>query len=227
MSSENETIYTLAAKSDLRTTMFIGRIFAVLCLLLMVFYWGFVYNNLVFARTYPRFGSELPGTLFNNRFSLSWFFLALPSLAYITPLLLLLSLSNPVRRTYMRIYFFYTTAMLFVMAIVVIALFFVWCGFFGLFGARNTPWVPWNIANDNRYCAVHYPTNPSFCPNTMDVPLNPPAPIPVVMQSNLTTDPMFLLVWLGAGVFFLEHLLHLGYYATMKEYVSRAEFILA
>lgn len=207
--------------------MFIGRIFAFVCFLLVIFYWGFIYNNLVFARTYPRFGSELPGTLFNNRFSVSWFFIALPSLAYITPLILLLALSNPVRRTYMRIYFFYTAFMLFVLGVVVIALFFIWCGFFGLFGARNTPWVPWNIANSDRYCAVHYPTNPSFCPNVMDVPLLPPTQPPVVMQSDLETNPMFLLAWAWAAIFFLKHLFHLGYYATMKEYVSRAEFILA
>lgn len=225
--SSDETVYTLAAKSDLRSTMFIGRLFAVVCLLLVAFYWGFVYNNLLFSRTYPRFGSELPGTLYDNSFSLTWFFLALPSLSYITPLILLLALSNPARRTYMRIYFFYTAVMLFVLGIVMIALFFVWCGFFGLFGAKNTPWVPWNIANDDRYCGVHYATNPSTCPNVVDIPLNPPAATPVVMQSDLTTNPMFLLAWLGTAVFFVTHLLHLGYYATMKEYVNRAEFILA
>ena len=106
-------------------------------------------------------------------------------------------------------------------------MFFIWCGFFGLFGGANSPWVPWNIANDDRFCAVHYPTNPSFCPNTADVPLNPPALVPVVMDSDLSANPMYMLAWLAVGIFFLEHLLHLGYYATMKEYVSRAEFILA
>ncbi len=225
--SDKETIYTLAAKDDLRSTMLIGRLFVVLSLLLITFYWGFIYNNLLFARTYPRFGSDLPGTLFNNRFSVSWVIVALPSLGYLTPLILLLALSNPVRRTYMRIYFFYAAGMLFVFGLVVVALFFVWCGFFGLFGARNSPWVPWNIANDGRYCGVHYATNPSFCPNTVDIPLNPPAPLPVVEQSDLVTDPMFLLAWLWSGIFFAEHLFHLGFYATMKEYVSRAEFILA
>lgn len=63
----SETPYTLAAKDDLQAVINIGKVFAFLSLLVILFYWGFVYNNLLFFKGYPRYGSGLPGPLTDNR----------------------------------------------------------------------------------------------------------------------------------------------------------------
>jgi len=220
--------YQLAAKDDLRGYMLVGQLFALLCLFICVAAFGVLYVNTKWTYSYTRFGSgpPSPGKFFNRRFGFAWIILAIPSLNAITPFILLMVMTNPLRRIWARLYYYWTLGMIIITAITAVIMFFLWCGFFFLIGARNSANAPGNIANDDRYCCVHHPTNVLECPNSPnDCPLDPSmGPVPVVTQTDLHTNPLFWWHWGLMGWFIVSGLLHYGMMGSFKETVQNAEF---
>ena len=225
-SSSSDNVYTLAAKDDLRSLILIGKIFAIFHLFVMAAVFGVVWNNLSFLRGYPRFGSPpIPGNYFNDRFSFQFAVMASPILGLLMPYILLMIFTNPLRKIWSRILFWYAAIMLILMFLAACILFVYYCGFIGLFGAANSPWNPTNMANDDRYCCVHYITNPTRCRNVVDCPLDPQiGPTPLITQESLKINTWWLLNWafIGVQLFFATGYLVLR--ASLKEYVSQASF---
>lgn len=225
----SSTPYQLAAKDDLRGLMVIGQLFALLCLLVCVAAFGILYVNTKWTYEYTRFGSgpPSPGKFFNRRFSFGWIVLAVPAFNALTPFILLMVMSNPLRRTWARLYYWWTLILIIVTSLLAVIMLFQWCGFFFIAGARNSAYVPGNLANDDRYCCVHHPTNVLECPNSpVDCPLDPSiGPMPVVTQADLNTNSIFWLHWVLMGWFILSGLFHFGMVGSFKEYVARAEFV--
>lgn len=212
--------YQISAKDDLRSLMVVGQIYAIICILVCVTSFGILYVNTKWTYEYPRFGSgpPSPGMFVNRRFSLSWFILAIPALNALTPFILLMIMTNPLRRIWARFYYWWTLIVIIITAIVIVALFFVWCGFFGIAGARNSAYVIGNPANDDRYCCVHHVTNVLECPNS-------PVDCTSVTQASFVTNPVFTLQWLLSVWFLISGFGHFGMVGSFKEYVSRAEFV--